>query len=389
MTVAFFALLPHIPWQRELLMRYCSAHPIEICSMTLFFIGTGVYIRKLIALSREKKALRETTYALASVSRIEGNESWIDPLVTRYAGTYASDRLRDAVHFHRHSPNGDIREHLKYLAELGLEKLNQSYQFVQTIIWAVPILGFLGTVLGITIAIANVTPEQLESHISEVTGGLGGAFDTTSQALTLSLVLVFCSFLIRQLESKVVEQVEWLGMDRLSNLFQSAEPITIATAETQVAVDLMNQSHELLAFHQKSWGDALMEARSRFEQTLADQSVKLETSLTQAGVETISEQARLMHQFRVETIEQIHRFQTESSMQMQQMTLALKSQVDELKSIAQVYASLHSQHGQLKVLQESLDENLQSIQQADTFQETLETLSAAVQLLGARVRHAA
>ena len=74
MTVAFFALLPHIPWQRELLMRYCSAHPIEICSMTLFFIGTGVYIRKLIALSREKKALRETTYALASVSRIEGNE---------------------------------------------------------------------------------------------------------------------------------------------------------------------------------------------------------------------------------------------------------------------------------------------------------------------------
>ncbi|MEI2659369.1 MAG: MotA/TolQ/ExbB proton channel family protein [Bifidobacterium adolescentis] len=53
-------------------------------------------------------------------------------------------------------------------------------RLIRTITWAVPILGFLGTVIGITMAIANITPDQLESSLGEVTAGLAVAFDTTA-----------------------------------------------------------------------------------------------------------------------------------------------------------------------------------------------------------------
>ncbi|MFO0006175.1 MAG: MotA/TolQ/ExbB proton channel family protein, partial [bacterium] len=76
-----------------------------------------------------------------------------------------------------------LDDHLKYLADLAADRLVQSFQLVRTVTWAVPIMGFLGTVIGITMAIANVTPEQLDSSLPEVTSGLAVAFDTTAQAL--------------------------------------------------------------------------------------------------------------------------------------------------------------------------------------------------------------
>jgi biopolymer transport protein ExbB/TolQ len=389
LNVAFFAAVPYSPWQREFLIRYCCGHPINISSQILFFFGMAIYINKLIGLRRERAAVKELGSELSHVSAIDGNEAWVGEFADGHRGTYAAERLQDAVSFRRHNSDGDMRDHLKYLAELALEKLGQSYQFAQTIIWAIPILGFLGTVLGITIAIANVTPDQLESHISEITSGLGVAFDTTAQALLLSLVLVFSSLMVRKKESSVLDAIESMGMQWLPGLLKTPEPMSLQQAETQVAQELVQQSHDLLAFHQRTWHDTLRDSRDRFEHTLAMQSQQLEASLTSAGVETISEQARLMHQFRMETIAQIQQFQEASFTQMMQMRTSFQEQVDELKQIAQLYASLHGQHGQLKVLQESLDHNLQMVQQTDTFQETLETLSAAVQLLGTRVRHAA
>ena len=67
------------------------------------------------------------------------------------------------------------------LADQAAERLHESYSLVRTITWAVPILGFLGTVVGITMAIANVTPEQLDTSLGEVTDGLAVAFDTTAR----------------------------------------------------------------------------------------------------------------------------------------------------------------------------------------------------------------
>ncbi|MEZ6065507.1 MAG: MotA/TolQ/ExbB proton channel family protein [Planctomycetaceae bacterium] len=88
------------------------------------------------------------------------------------------------------------------------DRTHDSYSLLQTITWAVPIVGFLGTVMGITLAIANVTPEQLDTSLPEVTGGLAVAFDTTAVALSESILLVFGYFYVKRSELRLLGDIE-------------------------------------------------------------------------------------------------------------------------------------------------------------------------------------
>src|SRR5690606_16439917 len=87
-------------------------------------------------------------------------------------------------------------------------RLHSSHALLQTVIWSIPILGFLGTVMGITLAIADVTPEQLESSLNDVTSGLAVAFDTTAVALTYSLVMGFASLFVKRREEQLLVEID-------------------------------------------------------------------------------------------------------------------------------------------------------------------------------------
>jgi hypothetical protein len=60
---------------------------------------------------------------------------------------------------------------------IGLDALqmNAAYATLRIMIWAIPILGFLGTVIGITMAISSLKPEAFatEAGIETLTASLG------------------------------------------------------------------------------------------------------------------------------------------------------------------------------------------------------------------------
>lgn len=80
-------------------------------------------------------------------------------------------------------------------AEMEREEIATSTLYLHTAMWAIPVLGFLGTVWGIAEAVSNLIPLLKDMSASELGGsqladslaGLGVAFDTTLVALTLSL----------------------------------------------------------------------------------------------------------------------------------------------------------------------------------------------------------
>lgn len=80
-------------------------------------------------------------------------------------------------------------------AEMEREEIDVSMLYLHTAMWAIPVLGFLGTVWGIAEAVSNLIPlmEGLSaanlggSQLADALAGLGVAFDTTLVALTLSL----------------------------------------------------------------------------------------------------------------------------------------------------------------------------------------------------------
>ncbi len=98
---------------------------------------------------------------------------------------------------------GDVREVLDSQADHDEAMSESSYSIVRGLIWAIPVLGFIGTVLGLSQAIGSFTGvlanstdiEQLRPALQKVTGGLATAFETTLQgllaALTIHMLLTF------------------------------------------------------------------------------------------------------------------------------------------------------------------------------------------------------
>jgi biopolymer transport protein ExbB/TolQ len=80
--------------------------------------------------------------------------------------------------------------------ELREEGLESKLQLVNFVLWAIPSVGFLGTVRGIGQALAEAD-EALSGNISSVALNLGIAFNSTFVALILSLVLTFAASSLR------------------------------------------------------------------------------------------------------------------------------------------------------------------------------------------------
>ncbi len=96
----------------------------------------------------------------------------------------------------------DVSEVLRSQAENDEDHMESSYALVRGFIWAIPVLGFVGTVLGLSKAIGNFGEvlgsagnfENLKISLQSVTSGLSVAFDTTLfallAALTIQLILI-------------------------------------------------------------------------------------------------------------------------------------------------------------------------------------------------------
>lgn len=107
----------------------------------------------------------------------------------------------------------DVSEMLRSQAENDESHMDSSYGILSGIIWVIPILGFIGTVIGLSGAIggfgavlsADTTVSSLRESLSPVTGSLGIAFDTTFVALLLAMVIQMLMTLLRKQEESFLD----------------------------------------------------------------------------------------------------------------------------------------------------------------------------------------
>lgn len=90
--------------------------------------------------------------------------------------------------------------------DLHLELLNSKLAISKYILWAIPSIGFLGTVRGIGIALSLANEALEEGKITGVAASLGVAFNSTWVALALSLFLMFISNSLHGREERLVAQ---------------------------------------------------------------------------------------------------------------------------------------------------------------------------------------
>jgi biopolymer transport protein ExbB/TolQ len=114
----------------------------------------------------------------------------------------------------------DVDEILRSQAEQDESAVETSYALVQGFVWAIPVLGFIGTVLGLSEAIgqfsgvlgASADIEQISGALKGVTAGLATAFDTTLVALVAALVIQLLITTLRKSEEEFLDDAMDYGL---------------------------------------------------------------------------------------------------------------------------------------------------------------------------------
>ncbi|KAA9132591.1 MotA/TolQ/ExbB proton channel family protein [Marinihelvus fidelis] len=104
--------------------------------------------------------------------------------------------------------------------ELFLHELDLRYNIIRYITWLIPSLGFIGTVVGIMMALnyaGNRTNVESPELLYEVTQRLGVAFSTTLLALVMAAILVFLQNLVQGREENTLNRAGQYCLDNLIN----------------------------------------------------------------------------------------------------------------------------------------------------------------------------
>lgn len=453
-TALFEACVLSLPRESEtykFLDRYCRAHPVEYVETALFFVGLAIVALKAIQLLKERRAFAAmTSFGPAETPR--DHETSVTNLQDRCASlpaalqdTYWGRRLRHLSSFLTGTKNPDgFTDQLGFLAQADLDRHYSSHATLQVVVWSIPILGFLGTVMGITISIANLTIEQIDSSISEVTSGLGVAFDTTAIALAYSLVLGFTSLFVKLREEALLAEMDARCQLEAHRCFALPEPPGLDEAQQAAASDLLDRTHEMIDRHTAVWSDAVDTMREDWSETLDSQRVALVASIQQGSGATLEQHHDLLAQTRqmwldlhdnmnrrllaeidqflskrqdaenshlislqefttrleqssaeraqqhtAETDRLLQGLQTEMQnwhARMEELTSSMGSHSAALLNAGEQLEQIAFRKSELAELQQQLNLNLQAIRGAEAFEETLLNLNAAVNLLAARAR---
>jgi biopolymer transport protein ExbB/TolQ len=357
-------------------LHHYLSHSVEQVEIVLFCLAFSGLAAKVWQNVGERRAFRaavlpswdgrpvpvaEAPKLLAGVSRLSNSvqKSW---LVHRVAGVLDFLASRGSA--------SELDDHLRDLADGDANALENSYALIRFITWAIPILGFLGTVLGITGAINGVTPEKLENNISEVTDGLALAFNATALALALTMITMFLSYLVDRLEQSVLGSVDEYTARHLAHRFarEAGGP------GGDAAEAVLRTTDELVKRQAAVWATSLDEINRRHAESAGHAQERLTAALEAALEKTLKSHAE-----RLSASEKV-------SGKLLEQVAALAAAVTQQHA---ALAKLQEGERQLVRLQETLARNLDSLAGAGSFEEAVHSLTAAVHLLTARAAVAA
>jgi|TARA_B100000519_G_C14197282_1_gene416103 biopolymer transport protein ExbB/TolQ len=116
--------------------------------------------------------------------------------------------LLTALHRFRSTRNiQDVSNSIRATCETENERLDSELSLIRYIAWAIPSIGFLGTVRGIGQALAQAH-QAAQGDIAGVTQSLGVAFNSTFVALLISIVVMFLVYQLQLAQERLVLDAE-------------------------------------------------------------------------------------------------------------------------------------------------------------------------------------
>jgi len=393
--VGFYGLVSAGVLRGEYLDRYFTGHPVEYAATIMFFVGLAALVIKVVGLAAEEQRLDKPLFGPPP----EGGQpvtdcrllaARLDQIPAGWRGDYLVSRLRNAVEYVRRSRSAEgFDEELRYLADMDAARLHASYGLVRVIIWAIPVLGFLGTVIGITLAIGKLSPDALETSLPAVMGSLSIAFDTTTQALGLSIVLMFAQFLTERRENVLLAEVdrrtEELMVGRFAQTGRQADGQLAAVG--QMIEEVVAGTETLVHRQAELWQSTVDAAARRWHGMAQAAGQQLETALAAALGQALQQHSAAVasHEERLSEVNRRNWERLQETLVHNVQTLVRLNEGAGRE--AELLARAIEAAGQVTSLEEALNNNLRALAGSKNFEETVMSLAAAIHLLNSRLGH--
>ncbi len=386
--VGVLYLIEHGPWQNPLIQRYVH-HEAEQAVVVLFFCCLTAFVGKLLGAMRERVVHAQKVLPAWDGKPIDAGDvtqlqQSLNLVWDGVKSTWLGRRVANVLHFvaSRRSASG-LDDQMRTLSDNDAMALDGSYAILRFMIWAMPILGFLGTVLGITEAIGSIDPAALEKGGADnVTQGLTKAFDATALALALTLVAMFFNSMLEKLEQGLLERVDQFVDAELAHRFIHGH------VQSSGSAGYSPHLQHLIEKQMSMWTASMEKAEERWSQSgphiaqALQQAV--ETALTRFGQRIIEAEKKLME--RQQTVQEaLAKLSTTLSETGHDHQMAISRLTDAIGMSVDVIARTQTDEAQLVRLQESLAQNLALLANSATFEQAVESLTGAIHLLTTRV----
>jgi biopolymer transport protein ExbB/TolQ len=396
----------------ETLLRYLIGHPISRLTVAMFCVGLAsllliannvfdqycgidsvanaiVPIEEHLCVSREGHAGKQldgeetdpaANYAALLAAKLLRQ---LDQLKLRFKQYYLWDRMANALEYVQRSGSAIGVDHeLKYLADMDLNRQQRRYSLVRIVIWATPMLGFLGTVLGISQALGSIQVGP-ENDFGQMMNGMRSslyvAFDTTALALTLSITLMFIQFLTDRFETQLLEIVDKRAQCEIANVFGED---AFKDSKTEVVAGLgrsmIAATEELVRRQVAIWQNSIQSAEQYWKNSVFDAGETVRAKLSESLDQAIDD---LAHQLG----ESIQKADTSMARRWQQWQVVLSENArqaaqhqTELARQTELITDLINKLESVGDCQNALAENLDALHATANLQETLDRLNTTL-----------
>jgi biopolymer transport protein ExbB/TolQ len=216
------------------------------------YVGSGIYfwavltlVRELIRLWRDERSFKQAPALLEAPRSIGENDRRVLPGRLRQLAAYAGDGGATSVE--------QLMELNREGSGLDQEHLAGRFTLTRYILYLLPVIGFIGTVEGISKALMNISRvlpmvkdlDGFMSNLTSVTSALQIAFDSTLLALFLSAALMLVQTLVHRRAEDLLARVDrWVVehvLPRYGRQDSAAIDISAALVEIHKALSLLNQ----------------------------------------------------------------------------------------------------------------------------------------------------
>lgn len=227
-TALMYAVVLWFP-KTYLFVLFCERSWCQHVTVSFFFWGLAILGLKWRCIREEWKALDEEVLPMEAGHLIRQEDALqhirrLKRLSPQQKGRMLTSRVwRALVRFKLLGSAEKVDDLLKYQGEIDAADVESSYNFPRFLIAIVPILGFLGTVIGISDSVngfsgvigATNDLDQIKDALSQVTIGLATAFDTTLLAMVMSAILMFGLTVIQRWEETLLSRIEDYCLGRI------------------------------------------------------------------------------------------------------------------------------------------------------------------------------